>query len=192
LGCSQAHHALGPVADHDLDDDDNTGMKTTTHTQSSAMLRWVGATYSDSLLYPPSKLFDIEEAIGVVEDIKASFGPSLYMAMRPANYGHFETGWSETDEARALIQEMRTKWVEEKMPVFMGFLSQLLGDKPWLASTEGPTIADCLAVPFLRSFTRGHIDHVASDCLEPFPGIVAYIKRFCALVPGRYLDGLHE
>jgi len=66
------------------------------------------------------------------------------------------------------------------------------GEKWLVEGLDDPTIADCYAVSFLRSFTKGHIDYVDTDCLSESPKIVDYIKRFCALpqINGWYKDGL--
>jgi glutathione S-transferase len=161
-------------------------------TQSGAMLRWVGATLSDSL-YPANKMMDIEEAVGVFEDLDKAWMPSFYMAMKPANFGQKE-GFDKTDEGKAVIEAMRTDFVKNKLPGHLTYLTNLLekNDNKWLASTDAPTIADCKAVVFLRSLTRGHIDFVPADCLETHPKIVEYLKRFCALeqVKGRYTSGV--
>ena len=47
-------------------------------TQSMAMLRWVGATLSKSL-YPLDKIYDVEEAIGVIEDMNKAWQPGMYL-----------------------------------------------------------------------------------------------------------------
>jgi glutathione S-transferase len=53
----------------------------------------------------------------------------------------------------------------------------------FLVRGEDPTIADCIAVPLLRSFTCGFIDHIDPKCLDGNPVIVKYIKDFCTLEP---------
>lgn len=163
-------------------------------TQSGAMLRWVGATLSTTL-YPPAMLLDIEEALGVVEDMEKSWHPCLYMGMRPANFGYAD-GFQTTDQGKALIQKMRSTWAKESLPTFLTHLQGLLqkNNGKWLASSgdNEPTIADCKAVVALRAFTRGNFDHVPTDCLETHPLIIDYIQRFCALEPvkGRYTTGV--
>eukprot|EP00522_Entomoneis_paludosa_P005358 CAMPEP_0172471362 /NCGR_PEP_ID=MMETSP1065-20121228/67778_1 /TAXON_ID=265537 /ORGANISM="Amphiprora paludosa, Strain CCMP125" /LENGTH=243 /DNA_ID=CAMNT_0013229457 /DNA_START=171 /DNA_END=902 /DNA_ORIENTATION=+ len=163
--------------------------------QSGAMLRFVGREYS-STLYPTSSLYDIEEALGVVGDLKTSWGPNLYMGMRPEIYG-YPKDYASTEEGKAKVQEMRQAWVANEMPRFMGYLERLLQrhEGQWIASATHVTIADCEAVVFLRSLTRGHVDHVPKDCwTKNHPELVAYVKRFCALpeIKGRYKDGLRE
>ena len=160
--------------------------------QSMAMLRYV-ASKSDAL-YPKDSLFDIEEALGVVEDMQGSWGPNLYVGMRPENYGYPED-FSKTDQGKELVKKMREAWVKEKLPHHLDILVGLLKkqDKQFLASKSAPTIVDCVAIPLLRSFTKGHIDHVPTSCLESHPDIVDYVKRFCALpaIKERYDNGLH-
>jgi glutathione S-transferase len=138
-------------------------------------------------------VYAIEEAIGVFEDLDKAWMPSFYMAMRPANFGRPD-GFQSTDEGKKVIQAMRTDFVQNKLPVHLTHLTGLLeqNDNQWLASVDAPTIADCKAVVFLRSLTRGHIDFVPADCLEKHPKIIEYLKRFCALeqVKGRYDSGV--
>jgi len=53
-----------------------------TMTQSMAMLRYIGSKYSTTL-YPSEKMYEIEEAMGVVDDAKRSWTPCLYLGMAP-------------------------------------------------------------------------------------------------------------
>ena len=162
-------------------------------TQSGAMLRWAGSLNPDSGLYPPDKLYEIEEAIGLVEDMQNSWMPNLYIGFRPEKYG-YEEGFSKTDEGAEKMKTMRETWIKNELPKCLGYLSSKIKkhEGKWLASSDRPTVADCLAVPALRSFTTGRIDFVESSCLECNPVIVDYLKRFCALdeIKGRYVDGL--
>lgn len=162
--------------------------------QSMAMLRWIGTLPSNAIsnLYPTTDakaMYAIEEALGVVQDFKDSWTPCLYISRAPEKYGH-----DKVDDKVALVKKVRAYWVKEHLPKFAADLQKLLvaHDGQFLASTAGPTIADCVAVPFLRSFTKGHIDHVATTVLDQYPVLTAYVQRVCALVPGRYTDGLHE
>lgn len=162
--------------------------------QSQAMVRYLASEFSDTL-YPKDKLFDIEEAIGLAGDFSRAWTPNLYMSMRPTSFGYPE-GYGKTDEGKAKIQAMREAFCKDEMPKWLNYLTAMLdkNDGKWLASTDAPTIADCILVPTLRGFTRGHIDHVPTTVLDSHPKIVDYIKRFCALpqIKGRYTTGLHE
>lgn len=162
-------------------------------TQSEAMLRYVGATFS-STLYPPASLYEIEEAIGLIKDLQDSWGPCLYIGMRPQAFG-YPSDFSKTEEGKNLVKRMRETWVANELPAFCKWLEEMMEKNGgvWLASKESPTIADCMAVPTLRAFSRGHIDYVPKDVLHEFPKICAYIERFCALdeIKGRYSDGIH-
>jgi prostaglandin-H2 D-isomerase / glutathione transferase len=162
--------------------------------QSKAMLRWVGSTKS-STLYPKEKLFDIEEVIGDVEDMQRAFTPAQQMGSRATAFGHPD-GFEKTEEGKQLVQSMRRKFVTEELPNYIKRLTDRMEKHggPFLVAGTGPTIADCVAVPALRAFTKGHIDYVDTNCLEAHPAIVSYIQNFCALEPikGHYTDGLHE
>jgi glutathione S-transferase len=162
-------------------------------TQSDAMLRWVGSQCSKTL-YPADKLYDIEEAIGVLQDMKNAWLPCAYMGMAPQKYGRPE-GFAATDEGKDLIKSMRQGFEKDQMPMFLDRLDGLLekgGADKWIVPGDEPTIADCATVAFLRSFTKGHIDHIDTKCLKTNPKVEAYVKRFCDLpqIKGRYADGI--
>jgi glutathione S-transferase len=156
-------------------------------------LRWIGSELAPSL-YPKERLLDVEEAMGLVSDAHEARVPAMFLNIFPEMYGH-PPGWNKTEEGQEIIKTMREKVVSEQIPKFMGYFTALLNKNEgnWLASTEGPTLADCLAIPLLRSFSLGHMDYVPTNCLEEYPVIVGYVKRFCALpqINGRYHAGLH-
>jgi glutathione S-transferase len=161
-------------------------------TQSGAMLRWVGAECSNTL-YPREKIYDIEEALGVLVDFQNAWTPCAYMGMAPKKYGHPE-GFGSTEEGKELTKNMRENFEKNELPMFLGRIEGLLargGDK-WIVPGDHPTIADCAVVAFLRSFTKGHMDHVDTNCLKTHPKVEAYAKRFCDLpqIQGRYTDGI--
>jgi glutathione S-transferase len=162
------------------------------YTQSKAMLRWVGSTCSETL-YPADKLLEVEEAIGLLEDMTAAWTPSFYMGMAPTKYG-YPAEYSKTEEGLKKIMEMRSAFVEKQMPMYLTYFENLLAkhDGKWLVAGDEPTIADCLTVATLRNFSRGHIDGVPTTCLDTHPKVVEYIKNFCALKPiqGRYTNGI--
>jgi len=165
----------------------------TPRTQSGAMLRWVATLNPEKNLYPTGKLYEVEEAIGLVADLNRAWSPCLYVAMRPENFGHPE-GFQSTDAGKECSKKMREKFIANELPKYLKYLADMIdknGGK-FLCGDE-PTIADCNAVPQLRGFTRGHIDHVPVDALNVEPRIVEYIQRFCSLpeISGRYKDGLH-
>lgn len=161
-------------------------------TQSGAMLRYVGAELSTTL-YPREKLYDIEELLGLLDDAKRDWAPAIYAGMSPQKYGYPE-GYNKTDEGKALIKSLRESFVNTTLPEHLDRLTKLLeksGDK-WLIPGDEPTIVDCAWVPFLRNYTRGHVDHIDVKCLETHPKVVEYVKRFCDLpaISGRYSNGL--
>lgn len=162
-------------------------------TQSGAMLRWIGTLNPEKSLYPSEKLYEIEEALGLAGDLQRAWSPCLYIAMRPGAFG-YPDGFQGTDEGKELAKTMRTTFIESELPKFCKYLADMIdknGGK-FLCGDE-PTVADCMAVPILRSFSRGYIDHVPADSLNAEPRIVEYLERFCALdeIKGRYSDGIH-
>jgi glutathione S-transferase len=162
------------------------------YTQSKAMLRWVGSSCSKTL-YPADKLLEVEEAIGLIEDLIGSWTPALSISMKPTKYG-YPAEYPKTEEGLKKILELRTDFVQNQLPVYLTYIENLIskhGGK-WLVAGDEPTIADCLTVATLRGFTRGHIDNVPTTCLDTHPKVVEYIKNFCALEPiqGRYNNGI--
>lgn len=170
-----------------VDDDDSP------RTQSGAMLRWVATLNPEKSLYPQGRIFEVEEALGLIADFNRAWSPSLYIAMRPENFG-YPQGFGSTDAGKECTKGLREKFIENELPKYLKYLADMIdknGGK-FLCGDE-PTIADCMAVPQLRGFTRGHIDYVSVDSLNVEPRIVEYIKRFCNLpeISGKYKDGLH-
>jgi prostaglandin-H2 D-isomerase / glutathione transferase len=167
-------------------------------TQSKAMLRWVGMTKS-STLYPAEKVFDIEEAIGDLDDLQRAFSPVQTMGMSPSNFG-YPSGFQSTEEGKQLIESLRTKFFTDELPKYIQRLEKKLSQHggPYLVAGSEPTIADCAAIPVLRGFTRGLLDQsdpsIDPTRLDQYPTIIAYIQNFCSneAIQGRYTDGVHE
>lgn len=150
--------------------------------QSGAMLRYAATLNPDKNMYPMDKIYDVEEALGLLEDMQKSFAIIYYIAVRPEKYGYPE-GYHQTEEGMDKVKKMRLEWVSETLPKYLGYLSDMIdrnGGK-WLVSGENPTIADCRAVPYFRAMTGGFIDHIDPGCLETHPKIIEYVNRFCSL-----------
>jgi len=163
-------------------------------TQSGAMIRYVGSIDPTGSLYPKDKLYDIEEAIGVVGDLQRSWSPMLYMSMSPKNFGYPED-FAKTPEGKAKVEGMRKEWIKNELPLFLSYLESMIKKNggTYLCGGDKPTIADCMAIPAIRAFTRGHVDFVDVNCVEESNSYVAaYVKRFCAFpeIKGRYSSGL--
>ena len=158
------------------------------------MLRYAATLDKSGSLYPASKMYEIEQAIGVIGDLTRSWTPNLYIGMRPKSFGYPED-FNKTEEGKAKVASMRKEWIENELPTWLGYLSDMIDANggTYLCGGDRPTIADCMAIPTIRNFTRGHIDHVDVDCVKNCnPKIVAYVERFCALpeIKGRYNNGL--
>ncbi|GAX22540.1 hypothetical protein FisN_14Hh163 [Fistulifera solaris] len=171
--------------------DKEDGSEPVFRTQSLGILRGLAREYAPDLYLD---VFAVEEAMGIVDDMMDRFIPSMYISMRPAQYGH-PADVAQTEEGKKTIKAMRERFVNQDLPVYLKQLETLLArhDNKFLASTDKPSIADCYAVPSLRSFTRNYLDHIPGNCLDDHPLIVDYIKRFCALpeIQGRYTTGLY-
>jgi prostaglandin-H2 D-isomerase / glutathione transferase len=161
--------------------------------QSSAMLRWVCMTKS-STLYPKDKVYEIEEALGDLEDLGSAFHPAQVMGMCPFAFG-YPVGFEKTEEGKRIMESMRVDFITNKLPIYMKRLTDKMSKHncPFFIDGSEPTIVDCMAIPMLRNFTRGYLDYVDPKCLDAYPTIVSYIKTFCALeqIQGRYKDGIY-
>jgi len=158
-------------------------------TQSGAMLRYVASLRPEKKLNPTEKLYAVEEAIGLVEDLNRAWWPNMIMGGNPAFYGHPQN-FGTTEAGKETIKNMRTKFAEQCIPAFARHIADFVdkhGNGKFMCG-DTPTIADCMAVPALGNFTKGNIQHVAPDCLKCEPRIVAYLERFLALpeIQARY------
>ena len=149
--------------------------------QSSAMLRWVGANFGDGSLFPlhdGALLFDIDEVLGLCDDLQRAWAPALYVQMRPQTYGHPED-WDPSAKA-AVVQKLRERFAfdAEGLPRFLHYFSERLG-----ASRSGflcgpcPTIADLRLLPLLRQYQLGKIDFVPASVLTLRAGAIAPVRR---------------
>ena len=159
-------------------------------TQSPAMMRWAASVNPSKNLYPADKLYQIEEASGLLGDMKRSWSPCLYISMKPTTFG-YPSDYPKTPEGAAKVESMRTEWISNELPQYLGYISDMIDKNggTWLAGGDSPTIADCEAIPAIRNYMRGHLDHVPSDCVaKASPKVAAYVERFCALeeIAGRY------
>jgi glutathione S-transferase len=162
--------------------------------QTGAQLRYVASIDPTSTLYPKEKIYEIEECIGLIQDMQRSWTPALYMSMKPSTFGHPED-YAKTPEGKAKVESMRKDWVAKELPVFLSYFEAKLEKNggTFLCGGDKPTLADCVAVPAIRNYTRGHVDFVDVDCvIKSSPKVAEYVERFCALaeVKGRYSDGL--
>ena len=149
--------------------------------QSVAMMRWVARKFDTTdTLYPadPDKMLEIEEVIGLSDDMTRAWQPALYMGMgRHANYGHPQ----EYPEVKETVQKLRESFLAESMPKFMGFFSQKLEATGAFFCGDKPTIADLQILAQLRYFTKGVADHVPADCLTPYPVVTSWMDRMHAI-----------
>lgn len=144
--------------------------------QSEAMLRFVARLKSKTLYpqEPPASLL-VDECMGLIGDFTRAWMPCLYLSMRPATFG-YPDDFGKTDEGKAKVEEMRTNFLKETMPKFMGYFETFLGDGPFLCG-KNVTIADLSLLPTLYNFTTGNVDYVPKDCLEAYPKIAAWVTR---------------
>ena len=151
--------------------------------QSDAMLRYVATLPAGACLMPadPLAALTVDEVLGLAADMDKDWSPCLYISMRPENYG-YPPEFKNTPEHQALIKRMRETFMNEKMPTYMKYYENFLGDKSFICGPD-VSIADCVIIPQLYKFMQGNLDYVGKDSLDRYPKILAYMKRFAAL-PG--------
>lgn len=148
-------------------------------TESLAMLRLAGEADPDGTLYPAdvAARLGVEQAIGLVGDMKRAWLPGLYMGMRPQMYGYpaKREEWKEADE---VIGKVRKGFIADALPKFMGYLTDSIKENggKFLCGSD-LTIADILAYQEVAYFRKGIADHVPKESLEPFPEILEYLAR---------------
>ncbi|CAK9025399.1 Glutathione S-transferase 1 (GST class-sigma) [Durusdinium trenchii] len=149
--------------------------------QSEAQLRYVAAQATG--LYPEDafEAAKVDEALGLVGDLARAWSPCYMIASRPEMMG-YAADFKGSEENKAKVKEMREAFLANKLPEMMGYFAKLIEESGgFLASKEAPTIADCAALPQLRTFVRGFIDHVPTTSLDAFPVIKSYIDRMLSI-----------
>uniref|UniRef100_A0A7S1FT68 GST N-terminal domain-containing protein n=1 Tax=Corethron hystrix TaxID=216773 RepID=A0A7S1FT68_9STRA len=161
-------------------------------TESGAMLRYVASLVPEKKLVCPDKIYEIEEAIGLIDDMRQSFMPAHYMGMRPQNFG-YPGDFLKTEEGKAKVEELRKNWIKNDLPTYLRHIESMIerNGGNWIASDDKPTIADCKAIVFLRMLVKGVVDYVDPNCLKSNANIVKYMEKFFTLpeIVGRYKDG---
>lgn len=147
--------------------------------QSDAMLRYA-ATLTPSL-YPADKALEVDEMMGLTDDLVRDWRPMIYLGMRPEVFG-YPAEVKGTEEHAERVKTLRVAFVQNDLPKYMKLVSDKIeaAGGAFVAGPE-PTIADCHLVPALRNYQKGHIDHVPTTCLDEYPVVIAYIKRFLEL-----------
>ncbi|CAD7923553.1 unnamed protein product [Amoebophrya sp. A120] len=148
--------------------------------QSIGLMTYVARQFDTTkTLYPehdPVKCALVDDVRGLSDDMFRSWTPALYIGMsnRHVNFGHPEE-WPERD---ATVQKLRTTFLAEELPRFMGYLKKLLEENggPFLCGKD-VTIADLQWLPQLRYYQGGIADHVPTDSLDAFPWIIEYIAK---------------
>uniref|UniRef100_A0A7S4Q9D7 Glutathione transferase n=1 Tax=Alexandrium monilatum TaxID=311494 RepID=A0A7S4Q9D7_9DINO len=150
--------------------------------QSVAMLRWAARKFdTTNTLYPADAdaMLEIEEVIGLADDLSRAWMPGLYIGMgdRHQKFGHPE----EWPEKPATVQRLREAFVAEELPKFMGFYAKKLEATGAFFCGDKPTIADLYVLPQLRYYTKGVADYVPADCLAPYTTVTAWMDRMYAI-----------
>lgn len=127
----------------------------------------------------------MRDAIAACDSVQEVWYPCIGAISRPERYGHTAEFW-KTEEGAARKKAMREHFVATELPRFAGYVTRALEANAVdgvAAFVNGPTptIADCALLPYLRRFTMGFIDHVPTDCLEPFTAVTAWMDRMLAL-----------
>ena len=140
-------------------------------TQSYAMLRWAGKL-GDGSLYPAEKALEIDEAIGVHEDLARAMMPALFVGMRPEALGH---AFANDEEKVAKVKAMRESFGATDLPKFFGFFSTILEKSggPFFCGDK-VTIADLAILPQVRHLSSGTLDHVPANVIDSYPTLLKW------------------
>lgn len=148
--------------------------------QSGAMMRWIARKFDKTgTLYPADadKMFVVEEALGLVDDLQKAWSPSLYLGLRHTAFGYPE----EWTEKASTVERLRKNFLANDLPKFMGFFSDKLEKSGAFLCGDKPTIADLTLLPQLRYFTQGSADYVPKDCLAPYTTVLEWMDRMYAI-----------
>lgn len=147
--------------------------------QSGAMLRYAGQLAG---LYPAEKLLQIEEVIGLEEDMGKAIVPSMYLGRMPEKFGHPA---DLAPEKKTEIQlALRAKLIEKpdgELLRFLRWFEGMLEDGRQFICGSEVTIADCQFIPRLRHLKKGVLDGIPATIVDDYPKLSAYFDRFHAL-----------
>mmetsp|Transcript_12850 Transcript_12850/g.23096 ORF Transcript_12850/g.23096 Transcript_12850/m.23096 type:complete len:241 (-) Transcript_12850:175-897(-) len=147
-------------------------------TESKAMLRLAGEADPEGKLFPADvrSRLKVEMTLGLVADLDKAWNPAMYVGMRPQKFGYPPK--EEWSEGETVIKKLRTEFVTNELPRFMGYFADLIKESGGkFLCGENLTIADIAAYQGIGYYRRGIADHVPKDCLDKFPEIIAYLGR---------------
>eukprot|EP00301_Raphidiophrys_heterophryoidea_P020938 c5505_g1_i1.p1 GENE.c5505_g1_i1~~c5505_g1_i1.p1 ORF type:complete len:264 (+),score=80.77 c5505_g1_i1:37-792(+) len=140
--------------------------------QSNAILIYVGKV---SGLYPsdPKLALRVDEVMGLVDDFVNALRPSLAVGRDPE---------LNEEQKKEKIKVVRTKFVTEEIPKFMGYFERLLQDNgSGYFVSDSPTIADLVVNALVAWFAKGTLDHIPTNCIDAYPLIAAHYNRINSL-----------
>jgi len=149
--------------------------------QSAAMLRYagkLGKLYPDDL----TEALKVDEIIGLQEDLSAKLGTTIYLSMRPAEFG-YPADWPE-EEKKSTIQKLREKMCEDDgtlCSMLKMFEGKLSASGTGFFVGESPTIADCAFLPVVRQLRSGRLDYIPKNIVDKYPKIVEFEGKMNAL-----------
>jgi glutathione S-transferase len=153
--------------------------------QSGGMFRWAGRLSGH---YPedPAQMLEVEEIIGLVEDLNKQIMPSMYIARMPEAYGHFD---ADKDKLAAIQGELRKKIVEPTSDfhrIAKLLESKLEGSSSGWFCGDKPTCADIEMFVKMRHLKKGVLDGIPTDIWKTYPKLEALHDKMAA-TPGAVL-----
>ena len=158
--------------------DKSNPSKVVTVTQSAAMCRCLGLfSKNGCALIPtdPVMHMQMEVMLGYFDDDSRAFNPALYMGMNPTKLGHPE-GFQKTDEGKALILDLRTKYIADDLPKYAGLMSDALASGPYLCG-DSMNLADIFWLVRCRYLQSGVADGIPKTCLDAYPSVKDWYAR---------------
>merc|ERR1712032_1466035 len=128
----------------------------------------------------PADILKVEEVIGLEEDIGRAVMPSMYIGMRPEQYGY--PADMPQEEKTKIQMGLRAKLTSETLPQMLGYLDAMLAKNGtgWFVGDK-PTIADCQIIPRLRHLRKGILDGIPTDCFAKYEKLNSFFQRFSDL-----------
>mmetsp|Transcript_44354 Transcript_44354/g.118353 ORF Transcript_44354/g.118353 Transcript_44354/m.118353 type:complete len:221 (+) Transcript_44354:65-727(+) len=147
--------------------------------QSGAILRYIGRIAD---LYPSDadKALEVDEVIGLDEDLMRSMGPSFTIARAPQALGHAAD--LPEEDRKALQVKLRAALAADEIPRFLGYFEAKLAKTGtgYFVGTK-PTIADCVVLATLRALKSGWLDGIPTTLADSKPLLSAFYERMMAI-----------
>merc|ERR1711874_10424 len=131
--------------------------------QSGAILRHLGAKYG---MFPQESLFEIEQILGTIEDVKSAVNPILYMEMVPGRFGMDGMTKDEINKCRENIANKAKS--DESLPAMFKELEMLI-TQTGIMKNNKLIISDIQLYTLIRFMKSGRLgDYIPMNFMDQF------------------------